>query len=467
VIFLAKKAIFRQNQRIAFLARALPAWQLLDCRLLGKGGRRSPNATSERHFRASQSTLFYLARVVHCLANSFREELSKEPATDGGREGDMTMASRRIVEPFALRFQSRGVIPLSLESRWGPHFPQPLPKSILDPTPRDVPVPPPPPFAATSRWLEMFYRYGNFTMAYATLQPGMKYFEAFGGYLAYDTSLGITFVLGDPVAPPEMYQAIIEAFIKKHPRSCFCQVSRPMAEVLSRLGWYVNEFGADIELDLPSYNFDGPKKSKLRQAANKVAREGYTIVERTTDEIDPHSLEALSADWRATKRVKREARFLVRPMSYDDEPEVRKFCLLNPTGEIVAFVAFDPICERGEIIGYSPAIKRRSPTAPTGAEEAITKYAIERFREEGLAVLRLGLLPFYQIEDSGFRESVLLKKAFQWLYRTGDRWLYSFRGHADFKHRYRGTVSKVYFGTFTRWRNAINLLALMRLCRFI
>ena len=97
----------------------------------------------------------------------------------------------------------------------------------------------------------------------------------------------------------------------------------------------------------------------------------------------------------------------------------------------------------------------------------MTKFAIERFRDEGRSVLRLGLLPFYQVEKSGFRESVLLRKAFQWLYRTGDHWIYSFRGHADFKHRYRGAVSKVYFGTYTRWGNAFNLLALMRLCRLI
>ncbi len=349
-------------------------------------------------------------------------------------------------------------------------MPLSLPRSVLDALPRDVPVAPPPvsaPSTAISHRLDTFYRFGNFTMAYATLQPGMKYFEAFGGYLAYDTSLGITFVLGDPVAPPENHAKLIEAFLEQHPRTCFCQVSRPAAEVLSRLGWYVNEFGADIELSLPDYNFDGPKKSKLRQAANKVEREGYSIVELSDDEIDRESLETLSAAWRATKRVKREARFLVRPMAYDDEPDVRKFYLMNPAGKVVSFVVFDPICERGEVVGYSPSIKRRSPAAPTGAEEAVTKFAIERFRDEGLAVLRLGLLPFYQVEESGFRESVLLRKAFQWLYRTGDRWIYSFRGHADFKHRYRGSANKVYFGTYTRWGNAFNLLALMRLCRFV
>jgi lysylphosphatidylglycerol synthetase-like protein (DUF2156 family) len=82
-----------------------------------------------------------------------------------------------------------------------------------------------------------------------------------------------------------------------------------------------------------------------------------------------------------------------------------------------------------------------------------------------MRTLRLGLLPLYQVEDSAFRDAWLLKKVFQWAYRHGDHWLYSFRGHADFKHRYRGSLSKVYFATPTRW-NFWNLIALLRLCRF-
>ena len=314
------------------------------------------------------------------------------------------------------------------------------------------------------RRFELFRRYGNFTMAYATLQPEMKWFEAHGGYLAYEECWGTTFVLGDPVAPAENHAAIIEAFLRQHPRACFCQISQRTGAILARLGWFVNEFGADMELDLPAYDFRGQRKSKLRQAAHKVQREGYTIEERTFADGDRAEIQALCSSWLSTKTVKREARFLVRPLEFGDEPEVRKFYLRDPDGWIVAFVAFDPICEDGEVIGYSPAIKRRSPDAPTGAEEAITTFAIEQFRAEGMKTLRLGLLPLYQVQDSAFREAWRLKKLFQWLYRYGDRWIYSFRGHADFKHRYRGNLSKVYFATYTRW-NILNLIALLRLCR--
>ena len=110
-------------------------------------------------------------------------------------------------------------------------------------------------------------------MAYSTLQPGLNYFESHGGYLAYDRSLGVNFVLADPLAPAENHRAIIAEFLKSHPRTCFCQVSKPTAAILSDLGYYVNEIGADVELDLPNYDFSGPKKSKFRQAANPMTRE--------------------------------------------------------------------------------------------------------------------------------------------------------------------------------------------------
>lgn len=313
---------------------------------------------------------------------------------------------------------------------------------------------------------EQFGQYGNFTMAYATLQPGMRYFEAHDGYIAYDRAWGTNFVLGDPVAPAENHAALLRAFVTAFPRTCFCQVSGSTGAILDRMKWSVNEMGTDMELDLPTYDFNGPKKSKFRQAAHKIEREGYAIEERVAELHDLAELEALCQSWLPAMTIKREARFLARPLRFGDEPGVRKFYLYAPDGAIVAFVAFDPICEGGEVIGYSPAIKRRSPRAPTGAEEAITKFAVERFQVEGFKTLRLGLIPLYEVHDSEFRDAWFLKRIFQLTYRYGDRWVFHFRGHADFKHRYRGRLSKVYFATRMNW-NAWNLLACLRLCRVI
>ncbi len=316
------------------------------------------------------------------------------------------------------------------------------------------------------RRIDQFRQHGNFTMAFATLQPGMRYFESHDGYLAYDRYWGTNFVLGDPVAPFENHPAIITEFVSTFPRTCFCQISRTTGATLARMGWFVNEFGADMELDLRTYDFTGPKKSKFRQAAHKIERERYTIEERDAAEDDGTELEALCASWLPSMTIKREGRFLARPLAFGDEPEVRKFFLRNADGEIVSFIAFDPICANSEVVGYSPAVKRRSPDAPTGAEEAITKFAIEQFRTEGFMTLRVGLIPLYDIQVSEFRDAWLLRQIFRWTYRYGDKLVFNFRGHADFKHRFRGTLNKVYFATRARVGHAWSLLALLRLCRF-
>lgn len=314
------------------------------------------------------------------------------------------------------------------------------------------------------RHYESFLQYGNFTMAFATLQPGMDYFESCGGYIASVSSMGKTFVLADPVGPLTQHAQMIGEFLKAHPGAIFCQVAESTAAILSERGWYINELGCDAELCLPTYDFEGPKKSKIRQAAHKIDREGYRVEERSSSHVNQSELEELSAKWIATKTIHHEARFLIRPFRMGVEPGVRKFFLFNRENEIVAFVVFDPICSNGQTIGYSPSVKRRSSDAPVGAEEAITKFAIERFREEQFQTLRLGLMPLYDVKKSEFGDAWIMRKIFQLLYRYGDHWFYSFKGDADFKHRYRGELSKTYLATPRGWGNALSLIPLMRAC---
>lgn len=316
-----------------------------------------------------------------------------------------------------------------------------------------------------ARCFDWFLQHGNFTMAYSTFQPDIEYFETRWGYLAYNRSFGATFVLGDPISEPGQHETIIREFLQTHRHVCFCQISRDTAAILSNLGWCVNEFGTDMEIHLPSYNFEGPKKTKLRQAARKIEREGFTIEEQPESEEAQDAIERLSTRWLTTKSVNREARFLVRPLRFGPEPGVRKFYLYDDQRELVAFIAFDPICENGQVVGYSPAIKRRAPNSPVGAEEAITKFAIERFQEEGCRCLRLGLMPLFDIQQSEFKDAWPMRKIFQQLYRYGNSRVYNFQGHADFKRRYRGDLSKVYLASAHQWGNVYYLIALMRLCR--
>jgi phosphatidylglycerol lysyltransferase len=132
-----------------------------------------------------------------------------------------------------------------------------------------------------------------------------------------------------------------------------------------------------------------------------------------------------------------------------DEVDVRKFFLCAPAGEPVALVSFDPIYRAGQVIGYSPAIKRRLPDAPLRAEEGIMKHAIECFQVEGRELVMLGLSPMAGIRDQEFRANRLQhwgwSRALEawWV----NRFFYNLAGHADFKRRFGGLEEQTYFAS--------------------
>ena len=291
-------------------------------------------------------------------------------------------------------------------------------------------------------------QYGSFTLAYSTLQPGLAHFVADWGYQAYQRIAGVTIAMGDPVCDPNRTADLLAAFLETHRKPSFFQVTEPVARFLESRRFYINHLGADMELHLPSYDFDGKKKQKLRQAMRRWARqeEGnhHEIRELSFREVDIKQVEALSAAWKETRVVRRqELRFLTRPAVFADEVEVRKFFAFR-NGRLEGFVFFDPIYRDGEVIGYNTSTKRRMPDSPTGMEEAITATAIQKFQSEGREYLYLGLLPFYQLDDTGFRANRLLGWSFRFWGRVGNRFIFNFRGHNDFKHRFRGRLIKVY-----------------------
>ena len=361
-----------------------------------------------------------------------------------------------------------------------------------------------------ARRLAAVRRWGDFTQAYSTAtQEGLAHFWHGDGYLAYQMKWRIACVLGDPVAPAEQIEPLLAAFLAERPRACFWQISRGTAEVLARLGFWINEMGVDTRIDLADYDFGGKQKERLRHAGNWLDKNGYSVREGAfgarsapgsargsdcpalgiphTTAAQPHTdplaepgaeggggvapvrvdaaeIRALSESWQAGRRIKATVRFFNRPIVLADEPDVRKFFLFSPAGKVEAFVFFDPIFRDGRVVGYSPAIKRRDPDAPLRAEEGIMKHAIEQFQREGRERVMLGLSPLAGIEDREFRANPLV--TFSW--RRGlnawwvNRFFYNLKGHADFKRRFGGVEEQTYFASKALF-NDLRVVASLRL----
>ena len=189
---------------------------------------------------------------------------------------------------------------------------------------------------------------------------------------------------------------------------------------------------------------------------------------------DVAEIGAVSEAWRATRPTgHREVTFLNRPLTTDPDPAVRRFALRDDGGVLQAYVYFDPLYRGGAVVGYVTSIKRRRPDAPGLGEAAVMKHAIERFKAEGRAELRLGLSPFAPDTDGRrpagpYRQNKMLATTFRLAFGAGwlNRGFYALENHAAYKYRFRGTEDRTYYAAPTFW-NFRPLTALARLMGLI
>ena len=300
-----------------------------------------------------------------------------------------------------------------------------------------------------ARRFALLRQHGSFTLAYsAAVQKGLDYFGNEHGFIAYKAVGRSALSLADPVAPLEHRRELIGQFVEAKPDVSFWQVSRPTAEILSSMGFAVNEMGTDSRLDLESY-----KRKSLRHDFNRVVRDGYVTRECSAASIGIDIIKAVSDRWRQTRTFKdREVAFLNRPIVLDDEPDVRKFFTFDRDGTLVAFAFYDPVYQDGEVTGYSTSFKRWVPEADSKIGNAILQSAIETFRAEGRKWLLLGLSPMADVEDKEFRHDRFVSGGFRRAFRSKlyNRFVYPLQGHAAHKRDYKGVAEQTYCAFNTR-----------------
>ncbi len=311
-------------------------------------------------------------------------------------------------------------------------------------------------------------RHGRFALAYSVAhQPDLRHFGDADGFLSYCMVGSTAFVLADPLAPPARHGSLIDAFVAEKGDVTFWQVSRETAAVLAGRGFAINALGIESVVDLGLFNFSGPRRRSFRTAANRFRRTGHRVVERPLGEFDPAALRGISEGWRRTRTTRRhEMRFLVRPAVLSDEPGVRKFFIVDAQDQPVAFAFFDPVHEDGRLAGYLSATRRWLPDADPLSAYFLVHEAVERFREERVERLYLGLMPFHRIEDDEFERDWLTRRVFRLVYtnRLANWLIYPSQTLARHKESYDGTTRQTYCAQNTR-PSLPRLLKLLRACR--
>lgn len=318
--------------------------------------------------------------------------------------------------------------------------------------------------------LALVKRFGNFSQAYSTaVQAGLRHYGDAEGYIAYGQKMGSRIALGDPVAAPGRWPALLSAFVEAAGRPCFAEISHETASILAPMGYRVARMGFDTALDLDAYDFTGPKKEKARYAQSWLARHGYRIAEEHELDDAGEAAAALSVQWRCARIVhRREMAFMNRPFPAGPDPLTRRFLLLSPEGRTVSLLYFDPLFEDGVTVGYVAVFKRRHPDATANAELGLLKHAVDLFRHEGRAIVTLSLAPLASPGPSGFAESAPFRWALARLYasKAVNARVFNLQGHAEQRRRLHGRAIPRYFA----WGCGspfVHLVSLLRLCKAI
>lgn len=317
--------------------------------------------------------------------------------------------------------------------------------------------------------LELLHHYGGHSLAYSTLQPGMRYWgDGSTGYGAYRKTLGQHTFLGDPVCAPAVMASFVRATVGTFPNALFMQIHEPAANVLRDLGHHVTPVGVENEIDTRTFSLTGKPMADLRHYRNKAQTSGVTVVEMNDTEAVRSRLRPVSDAWLPVKSwPPRELEFLARPYVGEPEPGVRIFGA-SIDGRIVGFVVLDPMFRAGAVTGYTVTILRHYPAAPEGCVDYIVLHVIDVLAGEGIPLLSLGVSPFHRIAELGQTHGYGSWPVYG-LYRALWRWgnpIYHFRGLSFHKSRYRAREIPV----FTAVPGPFGLLPLYasaRACRML
>jgi len=299
-----------------------------------------------------------------------------------------------------------------------------------------------------------FKKYGDSCIAYSGFQDNLEYFFIPDiGYISYLNFKHLIFsprgrkiVLANPICAKENIRHLLEKFIEKYPRVMFIQISREVAVILDDIGYSINQFGVETEINIPSYDLKGKTKSSLRQWRNKCLREKVEVEEIDLAQCDEiKNIKVLSREWLKNKGGK-ELFFLNRPFLYEKETDSRCF-IAKQNGKLIGISVFDPFYRDNKVLGYYHNIDRIVNDAPHGVSPFLILAALEVFRQEKVEILSLGMSPLYQL-GAEFNYNKISRKVLRYSYKNMN-FLYPFKGNIAHKKKFSGEQKRVYFCSTT------------------
>ncbi|MBC8986808.1 lysylphosphatidylglycerol synthetase family protein [Pedobacter sp. N36a] len=257
-------------------------------------------------------------------------------------------------------------------------------------------------------------RYGISPVDYFKVDGDKHHFfcKQVEGFVAFSISSGFALVLEGPVCKhaPDQIRAVISEF------ECFCQTKglRPVYyrvdacqnQMFKGLGKKSFHIGQEALVDVQAFSLEGKKRKSLRNAVNKLTREGYQpkIYKAPIPQEVMLQLEFISDCWlRDTRRQERgfsQGVFDPLKLKYHDI-----ITLENRQGKVIAFLNIIPNYAPGE--ATYDLIRKLDGACGGNMDMLILKF-IDYCKDLGYSRLNMGLAPFSGVTSHSAMSGKLL-----------------------------------------------------------
>ena len=251
-------------------------------------------------------------------------------------------------------------------------------------------------------------RFGQDTLAPFTLRSDKDWFIVGPTLIAYRVVRGVALMSGDPIGPPESLPAALTAFVTHaHEHGWTVAVLGASDEhraAYADRGFHWIYHGDESVVDIQAFSLDGRAKRTIRQAANRLDRQGFTTEILLADDVPPElraELSAVEEEWLAGRRRTGFTMELDSLFRIGGADEV--FVIGRDAGGAVAGFLHLAVCRASTALTLS-SMPRRAGT-PNGLTAWLVVRAIEWAREGGYQHLSLNFSPFARLLTPGARLS--------------------------------------------------------------
>ncbi len=253
-------------------------------------------------------------------------------------------------------------------------------------------------------------------------------------FLMFGVSGRTWVAMGDPIGAPEQQEDLAWRFREladRHGgRAVFYEVSDDALPIYLELGLDLRKLGEAGHVPLPGFSLEGKRRGDLRQARNRMAREGCDFELLAPSGIAPvlDELQAVSDDWLRTKHT-REKRF---SLGFFDRAYLQRLPLavVRRGDAILGFANVWPSEVKQEC---SIDLMRYRTDVPKGVMEFLFAELMLWARDEGYQWFSLGMAPLSSFEHH--RLAPLWNRLGALLFRHGEHF-YNFQGLREFKDKF-------------------------------